>query len=102
MKIFIILSALSISFLYAEDKCAKLKTEAECKKDRSCVWNTESCISTFKFVQRTSNSSLGSSAYDPTSNPQSRSLTKGIQDPRVRRPKQNPPRKNETAPASNP
>ncbi|MCX7998395.1 MAG: hypothetical protein N3A69_05510 [Leptospiraceae bacterium] len=102
MKTFIILWTLSISFLYAENRCAKLKTEAECTKDRNCVWDIESCISTFKFVQKTSNSSFGNRTYDPTSNSQSRSLTKGIQDPRARRPKQNPPQKNEATPASNP
>lgn len=103
MKIFVFVLVISFSLLYAEDKCAKLKTEADCAKERSCVWmNQSNCISTLKLVQRTSNSGFSSRSYDPSSNSSDRALTKEIPDPRSKRVRMSPPKKNEATPRSNP
>lgn len=102
MKGFLVLCFLYFSFLYAENKCEKLKTETECLNDRSCVWSSKNyCISTIKFVEGASNSGFSSRVYDPV-NPKDRQITKNIPDPRTRRHRQNIPQKNETNRTTNP
>lgn len=103
MKIFLFFILLTTSFLFANDKCERFKTESECLKDATCFWMDEkSCISTTKFVQMTSNSRFSSRSYDPTNGQRNRELIKNIPDPRSRRKRQQVPQKDETTQRPNP
>lgn len=103
MRICLFFTFLTVNFLFANDKCEKLKTEAECLKDTSCFWmDNKSCISTTKFLKSTSNSGFSSRSYDPTEGQRNRELIKSIPDPRSRRKRQQVPQNNETTRRPNP